>query len=84
MLIASSALLAALVYYAALCAIRPFAPCRKCRGLGRTERFGKPRMCPRCHNDKLRLRLGRRAFNAWQRTREAGTRPTPAPFKESH
>lgn len=83
MLIASLALLAAALYYAALCALRPFAPCRKCRGLGAVERFGKPRMCPRCHNDKLRLRLGRRAFNTWQRTHHAGTRPTPTLTKES-
>ncbi|MFD7968592.1 hypothetical protein [Streptomyces clavifer] len=73
MLITSAALLTALVYYAALCALRPFAPCRKCAGLGTIERSGKPRMCPRCHNDKLRLRLGRRAYNAWLRTRESGS-----------
>lgn len=83
MLIISAALLATAVYYVALCALRPFAPCRKCRGLGQVERFGKPGMCPRCHNDKLRLRLGRRAFNAWQRTHNAGTRPTPTSIKES-
>lgn len=60
--------------YAVLCAVRPFAPCRRCRGLGEIDRFGKPRMCPRCLGRKLRLRLGRRAHNAWRRTHEAGTR----------
>ena len=77
MVITSAALLAAAVYYAAVCALQPFAPCRRCRGLGQIERFKKPHLCPRCHGDKLRLHLGRRAFNAWQRTRQAGTRPTP-------
>jgi hypothetical protein len=75
--ITSAALLAATLYYAAVCALRPFTPCRRCRGLGQIERFKKPRLCPRCHGNKLRLRVGRRAFNAWQRTRQAGTRPTP-------
>lgn len=78
MLITSAALLAALVYYAALCALRPFAPCRRCRGLGEIQRFKEPHTCPRCHADKLRLRLGRRALNAWRRTHHAGTRPTPS------
>ncbi|MQY32603.1 hypothetical protein SRB17_05570 [Streptomyces sp. RB17] len=60
--------------YAVLCWAKPFAPCRKCRGLGQIERFGKPRTCPRCHGRKLRLRVGRRAHNAWRRTHDAGTR----------
>ncbi|MFI0964632.1 hypothetical protein ACH4S8_25025 [Streptomyces sp. NPDC021080] len=63
--------------YAVLCAARPFASCRRCRGAGEVERFGKPRMCPRCHGKRLRLRVGRRAHNAWRRTQQAGTRPTP-------
>ncbi|MER5507181.1 hypothetical protein ABT052_17850 [Streptomyces sp. NPDC002766] len=63
-----------LVGYALLCWMKPFAPCRKCHGIGRIERFGKPRMCPRCHDHKLRLRVGRRLHNAWRRTREAGAR----------
>lgn len=60
--------------YAVLCAVKPFAPCRKCHGIGKVERFGKPRMCPRCHDKKLRLRVGRRAHNAWRRTQQAGAR----------
>ena len=50
MWLAMAGLLAWLGGYAVLCAVKPFAPCRKCRGLGQVERFGKPRMCPRCHD----------------------------------
>ncbi|MFV0136369.1 hypothetical protein ACLGIH_24710 [Streptomyces sp. HMX87] len=74
MLTTMALLLLWLIGYAALCWVKPFAPCRKCRGLGQIERFKKPRMCPRCHGKQLRLRLGRRAHNAWRRTHEAGTR----------
>ncbi|WP_405524610.1 hypothetical protein OG426_16135 [Streptomyces canus] len=63
-----------LVSYAALCWAKPFAPCRKCHGIGQIERFGKPRMCPRCHGKQLRLRVGRRMHNAWRRTHQAGMR----------
>ncbi|MEV6833617.1 hypothetical protein AB0N17_03640 [Streptomyces sp. NPDC051133] len=69
-----AALILWLGYYAVLCAVKPFAPCRKCGGLGQVERFKKPRMCPRCHGKQLRLRVGRRAHNAWRRTHEAGNR----------
>nr|QIY72042.1 hypothetical protein HEP84_25725 [Streptomyces sp. RLB1-33] len=77
MLLAMAALILWLGGYAVLCAVRPFAPCRKCGGVGEIERFGKPKLCPRCLGDKLRLRVGRRMHNAWRRTRAAGTRPTP-------
>lgn len=60
--------------YAVLCAVKPFAPCRRCTGAGEIERFGKARTCPRCHGHRLRLRIGRRTHNAWRRTHEAGTR----------
>ncbi|MFE2812629.1 hypothetical protein ACFXGG_19610 [Streptomyces nigra] len=60
--------------YAVLCAVKPFAPCHRCRGLGAVERFGKPKTCPRCRGRKLRLRVGRRAHNSWRRTHDAGTR----------
>jgi hypothetical protein len=62
------------ISYAGLCWAKPFAPCRKCHGESEVQRFGKPRLCPRCHGDKLRLRVGRRAHNYWRRTREAGAR----------
>ncbi|MFE1926517.1 hypothetical protein ACFW91_28650 [Streptomyces asoensis] len=74
MLIASAALAAALAYYAVLCAVKPFAHCRRCHGTGGIQRFGKPRVCPRCRGKMLRLRLGRRAHNAWRRTHDAGAR----------
>lgn len=74
MLIAMAALVAALGGYAVLCAVKPFAPCRRCRGMGEIERFRRTRACPRCRGKKLRLRVGRRAHNAWLRTHEAGTR----------
>ncbi|MFJ9714764.1 hypothetical protein ACIRPQ_02260 [Streptomyces sp. NPDC101213] len=54
--------------------MKPFASCRRCRGLGEIERFGKPRTCPRCCDRKLRLRVGWRAHNAWRRTYESGAR----------
>lgn len=74
MLIAMAALLAYLGGYAVLCAVQPFAPCRKCRGTGETTLLGTTRTCPRCRGRKLRLRLGRRAHNTWRRTQEHGTR----------
>ncbi|MFF7973844.1 hypothetical protein [Streptomyces sp. NPDC007905] len=61
-----------LIGYAGLCWVKPFAPCRKCRGLGQVERLGKVRMCPRCHGRRLRLRVGRRLHNHWRRTHQAG------------
>ncbi|CAL9666227.1 hypothetical protein SUDANB145_07174 (plasmid) [Streptomyces sp. enrichment culture] len=70
----TTALIAWLVGYAALCVLKPFAPCRRCRGLGHVTRFGKPRTCPRCHDQRLRLRIGRRMHNAWRRAHAAGTR----------
>lgn len=74
MLTACAVLLLALGCYAVLCAVKPFAPCRKCRGAGEIERFGKVRTCPRCHGDKLRLRVGRRAHSRWRRTYDDGAR----------
>lgn len=73
MWLAMAAIILWLGGYAVLCAVRPFAPCRRCGGQGEIERFGKPKMCPRCLGKRLRLRVGRRAHNAWRRTHEAGT-----------
>lgn len=70
----TAALIAWLGGYAVLCAVRPFGPCRRCRGVGEVERFRKMRTCPRCRGRRLRLRVGRRAHNAWRRTHAAGTR----------
>ncbi|GHF57835.1 hypothetical protein GCM10018783_29020 [Streptomyces griseosporeus] len=74
MLTAMAAMLLLAGGYAVLCWAKPFAPCRKCRGLGQVERFRKPRLCPRCHGKKLRLRVGRRLHNHWRRTHQAGIR----------
>ncbi|MDX2692942.1 hypothetical protein [Streptomyces ipomoeae] len=74
MLVAMAAAVLWLGFYAVQCAVKPFTPCRKCGGMGEIEQFGKPRMCPRCLGKKLRLRVGRRAHNAWRRTHQAGTR----------
>ncbi|MFF3911553.1 hypothetical protein ACFYZJ_37755 [Streptomyces sp. NPDC001848] len=74
MLLTSAALILWVGGYAVLCAVKPFAPCQKCRGLGQIVRFGKPGLCPRCHGKLLRLRVGRRLHNYWRRTHQAGTR----------
>jgi DnaJ-class molecular chaperone len=74
MWLAMAALLLWLGSYAVLCAVQPFARCRRCQGAGEITRFGKQRTCPRCLGDKLRLRVGRRLHNAWRRTHEAGAR----------
>nr|WP_078532668.1 hypothetical protein [Streptomyces hokutonensis] len=74
MWVAMAAVVAWLGGYAVLCALRPFGPCRRCRGTGEIERFRKTRTCPRCRGKKLRLRLGRRAHNSWRRTHAAGSR----------
>jgi DnaJ-class molecular chaperone len=62
------------VGYVLLCWAKPFGPCQRCRGLGEIVRFGKLRTCPRCRGRKLRLRVGRRAHNAWRRTYDNGAR----------
>ena len=77
MLIACLAVLAAALYYAALCLLRPFAECRKCEATGRREIRGKVKRCRRCRGKRYRLRYGRRAHNAWRRTRELGTAEMP-------
>lgn len=74
MLLAMTALVLWAGGYAVLCAVKPFAPCRRCGGLGAVEQLRKTRTCPRCRGQKLRLRVGRRAHNAWRRTHQAGTR----------
>lgn len=74
MWLAMAAVVVWLVGYAVLCMVRPFGQCRRCRGAGEIERFRKVRTCPRCRGKRLRLRVGRRAHNAWRRAHEAGTR----------
>jgi hypothetical protein len=57
--------------YAGVCYVSPFGPCRKCRtkAPGRARRY-----CHRCGGTRLRLRLGRRAWNLARRLLSEGTR----------
>lgn len=56
--------------YAVLCAVSPFGACRKCDGWGfavwqgRKGRIVRGRECRRCEGHGMRLRLGRRLYNA--------------------
>lgn len=59
------------VGYSALCALKPFGPCRRCKGQGEPQ-VGKT--CPRCHGDRYRLRVGRRIHNRASALHRAGTR----------
>jgi hypothetical protein len=74
-LTATGLVLAALAYYAALCWIRPFGPCRRCKGDGASltpRGIAKP--CRRCKTTGLRLRVGRRIHNRASAMHHAGTR----------
>jgi hypothetical protein len=54
--------------YVFSCAFGPYKTCRVCRGNGQIAGpFGGIRLCPRCDGTGLRLRLGRRAWNAFRR-----------------
>jgi hypothetical protein len=54
--------------YAGLCAIWPFTACRRCHGYGQFQGlFGGVRPCGHCDGTGLRLRLGRRVWNALRR-----------------
>ncbi|WP_413800194.1 hypothetical protein [Streptomyces iranensis] len=78
MLTASAAIFLALSGYAALCAVKPFGPCRKCEGTGLRELSLRGiKLCRRCHGSRYRLRTGRRLWNTWHHTRDAGTKPNP-------
>jgi hypothetical protein len=54
--------------YLGLCLVWPFKACRRCRGHGQFHGlFGGIRLCGHCDGTGLRLRLGRRAWNAFRR-----------------
>lgn len=54
--------------YLTLCLIWPFKTCRRCGGLGRYHGpFHGIRLCGHCDGAGLRLRLGRRIWNAIRR-----------------
>lgn len=80
--LASYLILAALGYaawYAAACALFPFAHCRACQGgkrrspgRGRTFRY-----CRRCHGTGARVRIGRRLYTYLRNEHRHGTRRDP-------
>lgn len=54
--------------YIASCALWPFKACRRCEGFGQIAGpFGGIRLCRNCDATGLRLRLGRRVWNAFRR-----------------
>ena len=63
--------------YFAFCLASPFAPCRRCDGIGhhlKTDRRGHTRRgkpCRHCKTTGLRIRFGRHLINAYRRTRNA-------------
>ncbi|WP_405193437.1 hypothetical protein [Streptomyces anulatus] len=75
MALASLLILLTTAGYAVLCAVKPFAPCRKCSGIGVRTRRRTVTVCRRCHGDRARLRIGRRLLNNSRSIHAAGTRP---------
>ncbi|MEU9151628.1 hypothetical protein AB0D59_13960 [Streptomyces sp. NPDC048417] len=74
MALASCALLLTLAGYAVLCAVKPFAPCRKCSATGVRQARRKVKLCRRCHGRRYRLRAGRRLLNTGRAVHRDGTR----------
>jgi hypothetical protein len=66
--------------YAVLCAVSPWARCRKCQGLGfatRQTRRGtirRGRDCRRCKGTGMRIRTGRHLYHRYADIRRRGTR----------
>lgn len=62
--------------YAWLCWAHPFAPCRRCAGLGRsfTRITRRSVNCPRCRGVGKRVRLGRRLHTRATALHDRGTR----------
>lgn len=58
--------------YVASCGIYPYKACRTCGGRGQfVSRFFRAiRDCRRCGGAGRQLRAGRKAYNAWIRTRK--------------
>ncbi|MGW9385448.1 hypothetical protein [Streptomyces globisporus] len=75
MALASLLILLTTAGYAVLCAVKPFAPCRKCSGTGVRTRRRAVTLCRRCHGNRSRLRIGRRLLNNSRSIHAAGTRP---------
>ena len=66
-LIVTLTLVAAMLIYVLLCWIRPFGRCRTCKGTGVRHTFLLRRVtgCRACRGNGLRLRIGRRVYNAF-------------------
>lgn len=60
-LAAAAATFVVALVYAAECWLRPFARCWVCSGSGHGPSLHRP--CRWCRGHRVRLRLGRRAFN---------------------
>jgi hypothetical protein len=73
---ASLLLLLLTLGYFGTCVTWPFAACRRCSGAGKLKsRLGRLyRHCRRCNGTGLRLRLGRRLWNAIQRLHRESSR----------
>lgn len=55
--------------YIGTCVIWPFKACWRCHGTGRLHSpllLGAYRLCPHCDATGLRLRIGRRVWNAYR------------------
>ncbi|MFI1764544.1 hypothetical protein ACH41H_21180 [Streptomyces sp. NPDC020800] len=74
MALASLAALLLLAGYTLLCAVRPFAHCRKCSGTGIRQARRTFKLCRRCRGQRYRLRIGRRLLNTGRDIHHAGTR----------
>ncbi|GAA0538784.1 hypothetical protein [Saccharopolyspora thermophila] len=78
--LASNAAIATLIIvtlgYVLACLIWPFKACRTCRGAGklRSPFLRSYRLCPTCNATGLRLRRGRKAWNALSRLHRANRR----------
>ncbi|GGZ10135.1 hypothetical protein [Streptomyces poonensis] len=77
MALASLAIFLISAGYAVLCAVQPFARCRKCSGTGVRPARRTVKLCRRCHGHRYRLRTGRRLLNTGRDIHRAGTRPHP-------
>ncbi|MGQ4514860.1 hypothetical protein [Streptomyces sp. DW26H14] len=79
-LLAIACLTVITVCYGGLCAVSPFGPCRKCRGMGhqlkqdRRGRLKRGKDCRRCKTTGRRIRIGRHLYNRWAAIYREGTR----------
>ncbi|GIG01271.1 hypothetical protein [Catellatospora citrea] len=79
-LIVTATPIAATLIYVSLCWIRPFGRCHACKGTGirRTILLRKVTTCRRCKGSRLRLRVGRRVYNAFHNANTEAARTARA------